>query len=117
MQDDTEKQYEESIKHAEKLGVSVEIEGELCDEYQVALITDKAIRECVTNCIRHAHGRRVYVQSHKTREGWKVCITNDGERPKEGVQRRRWTFCFARSCRERRRRNDNKNLSRSFCWL
>ena len=29
MQDDTEKQYEESIKHAEKLGVSVEIEGEL----------------------------------------------------------------------------------------
>lgn len=85
-QDDTEKQYEESIKHAEKLGVSVEIEGELCDEYQVALITDKAIRECVTNCIRHAHGRRVYVQSHKTREGWKVCITNDGERPKEGCR-------------------------------
>ena len=84
MQDDTEKQYEESIKHAEKLGVSVEIEGELCDEHQVALIMDKAIRECVTNCIRHAHGRRVYVQSHKTREGWKVCITNDGERPKEG---------------------------------
>ena len=83
-QDDTEKQYEESIKHAEKLGVSVEIEGELCDEHQVALITDKAIRECVTNCIRHAHGRRVYVQSHKTSEGWKVCITNDGERPKEG---------------------------------
>lgn len=86
MQDDTEKQYEESIKHAEKLGVSVEIEGELCDEYQVALITDKAIRECVTNCIRHAHGRRVYVQSHKTREGWEVCITNDGERPKEGCR-------------------------------
>ena len=86
MQDDTEKQYEESIKHEEKLGVSVEIEGELCDEYQVALITDKAIRECVTNCIRHAHGRRVYVQSHKTREGWKVCITNDGERPKEGCR-------------------------------
>lgn len=86
MQEDTEKQYEESIKHAEKLGVSVEIEGELCDEYQVALITDKAIRECITNCIRHAHGRRVYVQSHKTREGWKVCITNDGERPKEGCR-------------------------------
>lgn len=86
MQDDTEKRYEESIKHAEKLGGSVEIEGELCDEYQVALITDKAIRECVTNCIRHAHGRRVYVQSHKTREGWKVCITNDGERPKEGCR-------------------------------
>lgn len=86
MQDDTEKQYEESIKHAEKLGVSVEIEGELCDEYQVALITDKAIRECVTNCIRHAHGRRVYVQSHKIRDGWKVCITNDGERPKEGCR-------------------------------
>lgn len=86
MQDDTEKQYEEAIKHAEKLGVSVEIEGELCDEYQVALITDKAIRECVTNCIRHAHGRRVYVQSHKIRDGWKVCITNDGERPKEGCR-------------------------------
>ena len=86
MQDDTEKQYEESIKHAEKLGVSVEIEGELCDEYQVALITDKAIRECVTNCIRHAHGRRVYVQSHKTLEGWKVCITKDGERTKEGCR-------------------------------
>ena len=85
-QDDTEKQYEESIKHAEKLGVSVEIEGELCDEYQVALITDKAIRECVTNCIRHAHGRRVYVQSHKIRDGWKVCSTNDGERPKEGCR-------------------------------
>lgn len=85
-QDDTEKQYEESIKHAEKLGVSVEIEGELCDEYQVALITDKAIRECVTNYIRHAHGRRVYVQSHKIRDGWKVCITNDGERPKEGCR-------------------------------
>ena len=74
MQDDTEKQYEESIKHAEKLGVSVEIEGELCDEHQVALIMDKAIRECVTNCIRHAHGRRVYVQSHKPVKGGRSAL-------------------------------------------
>ena len=62
----------------------MEIEGEICEEAKVALITDKAIRECVTNCIRHAHGSKVYVQSYKILEGWKIRITNDGENPKEG---------------------------------
>ena len=83
-QDDPDKQYQETIRHAQKLGVSVEIEGEICEEAKVALITDKAIRECVTNCIRHAHGSKVYVQSYKILEGWKIRITNDGENPKEG---------------------------------
>ena len=61
-QDDPDKQYQETIRHAQKLGVSVEIEGEICEEAKVALITDKAIRECVAEVYDDATAEEIRIQ-------------------------------------------------------
>ena len=53
----------------------------LGDVYKRQVLADRAIRECVTNCARHAHGSIVYVNMKENREGYQIQITNDGEPP------------------------------------
>ena len=48
------------------------------------LITD-AVRECVTNCIRHAKGDRVHVKITEKIGILRVQITNNGQVPKEPI--------------------------------
>ena len=76
-----EEVYEDTIRHAEELGISVQIRGSYPENSIYRLLTDKAIRECVTNCARHAHGSIVYVNMKENREGYQIQITNDGEPP------------------------------------
>ena len=41
----------------------------------------KAVRECVTNCVRHACGTAVFVRIAGLPGGYGVTITNDGKKP------------------------------------
>ena len=41
----------------------------------------KAVRECVTNCVCHAHGSVVSVRIAALPGGYTVTETNDGRRP------------------------------------
>ena len=81
-----EKLYEDTIKHAEELGISVQISGNfpLYPSYRV--LADRAIRECVTNCARHAHGSTVWVKIDKNADEYTVQITNDGEVPDKNAE-------------------------------
>ena len=76
-----EEQDKDTEKQAEELGISVQIRGSYPENSIYRLLTDKAIRECVTNCARHAHGSIVYVNMKENREGYQIQITNDGEPP------------------------------------
>ena len=55
----------DTIRHAEELGIYVQISGNFSSASLLQALTDRAIRECVTNCARHAHGSTVLVKIEK----------------------------------------------------
>lgn len=73
---------EEAQHKAEELGVRVKLDGYVPPDTRLEHLTAAAVRECVTNCVRHAHGNEVYVSIHETSGILKVTITNNGEVPK-----------------------------------
>ena len=77
-----EEVYKDTIRHAEELGISVQISGNFPMHPSYRLLTDRAIRECVTNCARHAHGSDVNVTIEEDSEAYSIRITNNGELPK-----------------------------------
>ncbi len=51
--------YQNTGKHARELGIEIHLEGEAPKNSTYRLLLDRVIRECVTNCARHAHGSDV----------------------------------------------------------
>ena len=83
---DKENQYEDTEKHAEELGISIQIRGCYPDSPAYRHLTDCAIRECVTNCARHAHGNTVFVIMKRIHNEYQIQITNDGELPSKDAK-------------------------------
>ena len=81
-----EEVYKDTIRHAEELGISVQISGNFPMHPSYRLLTDRAIRECVTNCARHAHGSTVWVKIDKNADEYNIQITNDGEVPDKNAE-------------------------------
>ena len=81
-----EEVYKDTIRHAEELGILVQISGNFPMHPSYRLLTDRAIRECVTNCARHAHGSTVWVKIDKNADEYTVQITNDGEVPDKNAE-------------------------------
>lgn len=81
-----ENQYEDTERHAEELGISIQIQGSYPDTPAYRCLTDRAIRECVTNCARHAHGNTVFVIMKRKRNEYQIQITNDGELPSKDAK-------------------------------
>ena len=66
---------------AAECGVALTFDGKLPEDGRAKELIHAAVRECVTNCVRHAGGRNVNV---KLTEHGGVCtavITNDGDAP------------------------------------
>ena len=76
---------EEEQQKAAKLGVRVKLDGYVPPDTELERLTAVAVRECVTNCVRHARGDEVYVKMHETSGILKVTITNNGEPPKDKI--------------------------------
>lgn len=76
---------EDAIEYAKaraaELGARVTIEGSVPEYADMRHIFALAIRECTSNCIRHAGGRRVFARFAPYEGGYTVCITNDGRQP------------------------------------
>lgn len=67
---------------AEKLGVTVRIEGSLPSGSTAEALTAAAVAECVTNCVRHAGGNEVYVRiAARNSAVYDITITNNGKKP------------------------------------
>ena len=71
----------EVVKTAEKLGVKVNISGDIPEKMTSESLITAAIRECVTNCLRHADGDEVYVEINREKANLAVIITNNGNPP------------------------------------
>ena len=77
--------FEEAQQKANCLGVKVTLDGYIPPDTTAEQLITAAVRECVTNCIRHAKGDRVYVKI--TEKAGFLCaqITNNGEVPKDRI--------------------------------
>lgn len=77
--------YETVLKAAGDVGVSVHIDGTLPIEIQAQKIISTAIRECVTNTFRHAHGDELYVKVSEESGDYRIQFSNNGEPPASAV--------------------------------
>ena len=73
--------YQNTGKHARELGIEIHLEGEGPKNSTYRLLLDRVVRECVTNCARHAHGSDVNVSIEEDSEAYNIRITNNGELP------------------------------------
>ena len=74
--------FEDARQKAEQLGVKVTLNGLIPAETNAEQLISAAVRECVTNCIRHAKGDAVYVETAAQSGTLRVEITNSGEPPR-----------------------------------
>ena len=72
----------DEMRNCEKLGVRLILNGYLPKDSGLERIVISAIRECATNCVRHAHGTYIAVDIQERHGIYTVTITNDGEKPK-----------------------------------
>ena len=72
----------DEMRNCEKLGVRLILNGYLTKDSGLERIVISAIRECATNCVRHAHGTYIAVDIQARHGIYSVTITNDGEKPK-----------------------------------
>ena len=72
---------DEIMQRAEGMGVSLEIEGEIPESSDNKDLVLTAINECLTNCVIHAKGSKVFVEINENESEFSVNITNDGIAP------------------------------------
>ena len=72
----------DEVKNCEKLGIKLILKGYMPHNARLEQLVVAAIRECATNCVRHAHGTYVAVNLQERHGICSVTITNDGEKPK-----------------------------------
>ena len=77
--------YDQLLAEAAELGVEVKLDGMLPLEPSIYDLVVRAVRECVTNCVRHAHGTTVFVRVAGMEGGYSVTVTNDGETPESRI--------------------------------
>ena len=77
--------FEEAQQKAKQLGVKVTLDGYIPPDTTAEQLITAAVRECVTNCIRHAKGDRVNVKITEKVGLLRVQITNNGEVPKDKI--------------------------------
>ena len=68
-------------RRAEELYVDLRIDGDVPESGENRRLTALAIRECLTNCVRHAGGTELYVSARTGDGTYTVTITNNGIPP------------------------------------
>lgn len=84
MPDETD-DLEYAKERAAMLGVSVIESGDFPTEKSARKIFSIAVRECVTNCVRHAGGNKVFAFAFSENGCNKLKITNNGAPPKSEI--------------------------------
>lgn len=74
--------FAELLRLADSVGVKVSWQGEIPTNVKQKDILDKALRECITNTLRHANGNEVYAEITNQNDFTKIKITNNGNPPK-----------------------------------
>lgn len=85
MQEEQEKTRSNVREKAQRLGITLFVEGTYPEETSMSALIDQAILECLTNCARHARGKQVFVKITDNTMVCKVRITNSGDAPASGA--------------------------------
>lgn len=70
---------------AKELGAAVELTGDFPKNAVARELFSLAIRECTSNCIRHAGGARIFADCRLTKTAAVLTITNDGKAPEAPI--------------------------------
>ena len=77
----------EALSEAAKaVGVTLHRDGEIPDDPVIRDISAAAIRECLTNTVKHADGHNVYIKTSLSDEIYTIKIKNDGKKPDKPVE-------------------------------
>ena len=68
-------------KRAEALGVRLVMNGVMPESSRLRYLFSLAVRECVTNCVRHAGGNEVCVTVSADGDSYTAMLTNNGKVP------------------------------------
>lgn len=74
--------YGQFLMRSLALGIEIKLDGMLPVESLLYELIIHTAGECVTNCVRHAHGSMVEIRIRTEANGYIVTVTNDGEKPK-----------------------------------
>lgn len=75
----------ELMASAAEIGVRVQLQGELPELEENARLMIAAMRECVTNTVRHAGGTEMTVRITQTQKADVAVITNNGKAPESEI--------------------------------
>ena len=70
---------------AEAIGIKVNLTGELPEQEELRCVMILAMRECLTNSVRHAGATALHVAVEKNGDSISMKITNDGKAPETEV--------------------------------
>lgn len=73
------------LKAANHVNVSIGIKGKLPDDKEYAHAIIMALLECLNNTVRHAGGDAMNVEIHDDNKCYLVIVTNNGKQPEEEI--------------------------------
>ena len=73
------------LQDAEAIGIKVNLSGELPEQEELRRVIILAMRECLTNSVRHAGATTIHITVEKKGDSVSVKITNDGRSPESEV--------------------------------
>ena len=76
---------DKALKTAQRIRVTVEIEGKLPEQESARDIIAQAVEQCAANTVRHAGGDCVYVTLTETGSRLKAVFRNNGKAPEQPV--------------------------------
>jgi Signal transduction histidine kinase len=76
----------ELLKVAAMIGCQIDFDGQRPAGHRERYLIDAAIREAVTNAVRHAHADHLYVSISETNLGYHVRITDNGKIQPDTIQ-------------------------------
>ena len=76
---------DKALKTAQRIRVTVEIEGKLPEQESARDILAQAVEQCAANTVRHAGGDCVYVTLTETGSRLKAVFRNNGKAPEQPV--------------------------------
>ena len=73
------------LQDAETVGIKVDLSGELPEQDELRRVMILAMRECLTNSVRHAKATTIHITVEKKEDAISMKITNDGRPPETEV--------------------------------
>lgn len=73
------------MKAAHSAGIEIHINGRMPRQENIRRLFFEAATEALTNAVRHADAKNLYIVFAKRKDTRSVCFTNDGEKPQEKI--------------------------------